>query len=488
MTSSDALGLFESFAHDTRKRSRDDRLRLRMRCPFVVSGVDAGTGVSTVVSDRVSDAPGGSLHWSGCDRLRRLGTLLTRLDTSGFERSTHQVLFHRAFEESCARVLYGDAYAIHRAAIDAKNNWTSGKSEVLISTPRRFGKTFAVSQFCACIALSCKQDIVIFSPGRRASRALLVTIHRFIVAAGCEDRLREYNQEQIRVQSMDAGEPSSSIRSFPSKVQTLKGVGGSIVVIEEAAYCEPQLIQEVVVPLLAMRNSVLLCISTLRESTNHYSKFFRMQARDGTPLFRCIQFSLVCDVCARSEHPERCRHKLHELPHWCSASRVETISNMLGDDPDMFMRETLGITADSTNRAFEEKQLQAMRSRPRILLRDTAVIYVAVDPAGGGNSQFAIVSIADTPQGDQAVSDRAPPLRTRRAPARWATNSSPHNKAASSTTHTNRFGSQNSVSLYIFCPNIYTAVRHAVSKLARSPPDGSVQWKNSPSITRPMSS
>ena len=55
-----------------------------------------------------------------------------------------------------------------------------------------------------------------------------------------------------------------------SNVQSLKGVGGSIVILEEAAYCDPQLVSEVVVPLLSMQTSVLLCISTLLEQGNHY--------------------------------------------------------------------------------------------------------------------------------------------------------------------------------------------------------------------------
>ncbi len=52
--------------------------------------------------------------------------------------------------------------------------------------------------------------------------------------------------------------------------QSLKGVSGDIIVLEEAAYCDPGLISEVIVPLLSMQQSCLLCISTLLESGNHY--------------------------------------------------------------------------------------------------------------------------------------------------------------------------------------------------------------------------
>jgi len=95
-----------------------------------------------------------------------------------------------------------------------KNNWDTCPSEVLISTPRRFGKvrracyplqlpcacvclpndlcsaqadawvvrvsfsphvsqTFSIGIFAACLALTMKCEIVVFSPARRASRKLL---------------------------------------------------------------------------------------------------------------------------------------------------------------------------------------------------------------------------------------------------------------------------------------------------------------------------
>ncbi len=58
----------------------------------------------------------------------------------------------------------------------SKNGWSKCSSEVLISTPRRFGKTFSIAIFAACLALTQKCEIVVFSPARRASRKLLERI------------------------------------------------------------------------------------------------------------------------------------------------------------------------------------------------------------------------------------------------------------------------------------------------------------------------
>ena len=133
---------------------------------------------------------------AGDTNLRTLRTLLSIIDDRGFERSAHQVQFHSAFERSTARVIYKRDWASSRSQIMAKNGWTTCSSEVLISTPRRFGKTFACVQtnrkthtfhhipttrlfhhriaiFAACLALSFGCEIVVFSPARRASRKLL---------------------------------------------------------------------------------------------------------------------------------------------------------------------------------------------------------------------------------------------------------------------------------------------------------------------------
>ena len=70
----------------------------------------------------------------------------------------------------------------------------------------------------------------------------------------------------------------------------MKGVSGDIIVLEEAAYCDPGLISEVIVPLLSMQQSCLLCISTLLESGNHYSRMFELKdGHTGEPLFETMK-------------------------------------------------------------------------------------------------------------------------------------------------------------------------------------------------------
>lgn len=49
-----------------------------------------------------------------------------------------------------------------------------------------------------------------------------------------------------------------------------------------------------VVPLLSMRSSVLLCISTLLDTGNHYSRMMSLVDDFGNAVFKNISITLVC--------------------------------------------------------------------------------------------------------------------------------------------------------------------------------------------------
>ncbi len=189
------LQLFEQHVFDTKQHARKRRAALQPR-----SVVDDNAATKSLEND--VEATLGQQQptdkWQGCANLRTLRTLLSRIDDRGFERSPHQLQFHNAFERCTARVMYKQDWAAQESYIVEHNGWDRCSSEVMISTPRRFGKTFrcgahacvhsmllaleysptqcvvcSIAIYCACMALSFGCEIVVFSPARRASRKLL---------------------------------------------------------------------------------------------------------------------------------------------------------------------------------------------------------------------------------------------------------------------------------------------------------------------------
>jgi hypothetical protein len=53
---------------------------------------------------------------------------------------------------------------------------------------------------------------------------------------------------------------------------TTKGTGGDIIILEEAAYVDPQFFYETVAPLLCVGTTTLIGISTLTSEINFYSE------------------------------------------------------------------------------------------------------------------------------------------------------------------------------------------------------------------------
>jgi hypothetical protein len=207
----------------------------------------------------------------------------------------------------------------------------------------------------------------------------------------------------------------------------------------ETACCR-RLISEVIIPLLSMQSSCLLCISTLLQSSNHYSKMMTMKDFTGADLFENISITLVCDECLKTAHPEKCRHKQAEMPRWLSSKKMEVVRSLLADDPAMLLRESMGVSADSSNSAFPSDDVLALFERPTYVFEDEMMdedprcvlprvdsqarkrtpssqipttrrakyIVVAVDPSGGGGSAFAMASVVQLPSGTIVVRAGSP--------------------------------------------------------------------------------
>jgi hypothetical protein len=96
---------------------------------------------------------------NGFQRMQKCRQGLEALDRRGWTRSFHQRMFHDNFIRSCARIFWkrephGTFAKDHQKILEV-NGWDHLAQEVLVSTPRRFGKTISVSMFAAAMLYSC---------------------------------------------------------------------------------------------------------------------------------------------------------------------------------------------------------------------------------------------------------------------------------------------------------------------------------------------
>jgi len=73
-----------------------------------------------------------------------------------------------------------------------------------------------------------------------------------------------------------------------------RGAGAKCIVLEEAAFIDPNLFFKVVVPIHSVNNTSLIAISTPDDEFNYFSKLLELKRDDkDTPLFLTLQVWLV---------------------------------------------------------------------------------------------------------------------------------------------------------------------------------------------------
>jgi len=149
----------------------------------------------------------------------RMVIIQRTLDSFGTARSKNQREFHREMLKAALQLIYKDDLDEHLDELLRYFDCAKFKSEVMIVTPRRWGKTWSVAMFVvACAAGIEGVEQAIFSTGRRASKKLLDLIYRLIrKIPGLRDSIITRNVETIWIQGPGGADDIRKIYSYPSK-------------------------------------------------------------------------------------------------------------------------------------------------------------------------------------------------------------------------------------------------------------------------------
>ena len=174
----------------------------------------------------------------------------------------------------------------------------------------------------------------------------------------------------------------------------LRGATADVVILEEAAFMDKAVFQVVCVPLLSVKHTAMLAISTPDSEFGFYSELFELKKDTGESFFRLISIGLACDECL--ENGLVCQHKMDKLPHWKTFERQALIDAILATSADLANTETRGVVKSSKRDLFEKSWIKHFSERPpHTFLYNPSVLWVGIDPSGGGNqSDFAIATMA----------------------------------------------------------------------------------------------
>jgi hypothetical protein len=185
--------------------------------------------MSTGLQSRMKNKTQTNTQETGFTRMQRCRDALAKLDEKGWKRSFHQRLFHDDFLKACTRIFWklepAGTFARQHLEILQRNNWTHISQEVLVSTPRRFGKTISVSMFAAAMLYSAPNvEISIYSTCKRISQKLLRNVQKFFSVI-CDDNVANSgfsvtrsNMEEMVLKGPVSKHDVRVVNSYPSKV------------------------------------------------------------------------------------------------------------------------------------------------------------------------------------------------------------------------------------------------------------------------------
>ena len=134
-----------------------------------------------------------------CDGDHRLRCIMQHLDGFGIDRTREQRIFHKWFLRATVPHIYGMEWNSDSVEICERLGIREIQFEVLISTPRRFGKTVSVAMFIAAFALEVPgKSIAVFSKTERQTTAIPEKVKDYwTYIRGAMDRIILDNKEQV---------------------------------------------------------------------------------------------------------------------------------------------------------------------------------------------------------------------------------------------------------------------------------------------------
>lgn len=169
-----------------------------------------------------------------------------------------------------------------------------------------------------------------------------------------------------------------------------------MIIIDEAAYVDPGMFWAGIAPLLGVRNSTVIGITT-PSSAGMFQTLQNLRLDDGRPLFAVETVSLVCDACRAAGKDDSCTHNSAAMPSWKTQRRgiMDALYKASGRE-GIGAQENRGVLIDGRQFVFRRDGIEYLEKREPQTLHagDAPVIVVGVDPAyDGKTSEYAMCGV-----------------------------------------------------------------------------------------------
>lgn len=174
--------------------------------------------------------------------------------------------------------------------------------------------------------------------------------------------------------------------------------------MDEAAYVDRDTFYKVIVPVIHVKYTVLICISSPSDDNNWFSRIMSYKDEEGKPLVFSHKFTHVCRKCAKKSPAmwKLCTHTKGMDPAFKSKQSKEKwgkISELEGN-LDTHLREDWGIITTSHEPCFPRERIEYIFNKANFYnppkydaVRSKYIhcLFACIDPNGGGMNNSAIV-------------------------------------------------------------------------------------------------
>lgn len=270
-------------------------------------------------------------------------------------------------------------------------------------TARQIGKTTTMAIMIAalaCVAEGGPDFCKIYAVGAKQAMKLLTDVKNIYFNLPMtlrQQKVLKTNQSELSVVSTSNNQ-ALTITAAPGNIEGIRGHNPRVIFVDEFQFTLPDFWTQHVFPLLSVENRILIAASTpglagsfMAAKTQEYKN-----APQAYPAIRVLDFSLVCNAHRESNRPLECRCKLHLLPPWKSPASLKEKMLEYGDAKSAdFVQEVLGEPVSCGKTIFDPRLIKACFEKTHEIGNNIQgdVIYVAIDPSGGGESELAITSI-----------------------------------------------------------------------------------------------
>lgn len=304
-----------------------------------------------------------------------------------------------AITMSVLRWIYRDSWARNKEEILAFHSLERSNEWTVVVAGRRIGKSAASAAALAAILafVSGKFYVRVYAQGLPIAKAMLRDIHGHLQNIPNKvNRIEKFVESDNRpfIKLVNPASPAKPIIivAYPSGSNNNRGgVNPHMVVVDEALAVKEQTMKIGILPSLLLKNTSLLMISSPCNRPDCITQRVMNLRHPVTheQFCKCIIVEQRCHTC-RLQDKFDCSHTLGMRPSWFDPERDELLRQLYSSTE--YKEEILGMTLFTTRPVFNPAHLDRMMKTSVRFTESVDVVFMFIDPSGGGASATGICS------------------------------------------------------------------------------------------------